>query len=193
MGEVPDNMPQAKKIYLEQIEILKPMLKNKNPTIEKAVSDSKTNISPSKNRQLSSSSKKTLEGLRSIDLTHSPSPSKVKQLSSNSKNNLDEMSSIDLTHSPSSSSDKRISNKGKTTKYNSRTETNNPPKAKPGTMLEKLEKAAPYNIFFTTIIKSPETAKQPNAVTFTGEKLLFCCCVFYNSKVLIYEGGSGLF
>ncbi|CAH1159517.1 unnamed protein product [Phaedon cochleariae] len=36
-----------------------------------------------------------------------------------------------------------------------------------GTMMEKLERAAPYNIFFTTIIKAPLTTKQPNAITFT--------------------------
>lgn len=161
MGEVPDNLPQPKKIYLEQIEVLKPMLKNKKTT----------SVSPSKAKQSSSSSKKTLEGLKTIDLTHSPSPSKVRESSSNSKKTYQESKSIDLTHSPSSSSEKRISNKGKTTKYNSRTETDNHTRAKPGTMLEKLEKAAPYNIFFTTVIKAPETAKQPNGITFTGKQI----------------------
>ncbi|KAJ3650648.1 hypothetical protein Zmor_016734 [Zophobas morio] len=39
--------------------------------------------------------------------------------------------------------------------------------ARPGTMLEKLQKAAPYNLFFTTIPKSPDTSKQANSVTFT--------------------------
>ena len=38
--------------------------------------------------------------------------------------------------------------------------------ARPGTMLEKLQKAAPYNLFFTTIPKSPDTSKQANSVTF---------------------------
>ncbi|CAG9820172.1 unnamed protein product [Phaedon cochleariae] len=35
------------------------------------------------------------------------------------------------------------------------------------TMLEKLEKAAPYNIFINTIPANPETFKQPNAISFT--------------------------
>lgn len=36
------------------------------------------------------------------------------------------------------------------------------------TMLEKLVRTAPYNLFFTTISKSPETSKQNNSATFTG-------------------------
>lgn len=36
------------------------------------------------------------------------------------------------------------------------------------TMLEKLDIAAPYNIFFTRIPESPETIKQPNSIAFTG-------------------------
>ncbi|XP_049825811.1 probable tyrosyl-DNA phosphodiesterase isoform X2 [Aethina tumida] len=35
------------------------------------------------------------------------------------------------------------------------------------TMLEKLVRTAPYNLFFTTISKSPETSKQNNSATFT--------------------------
>lgn len=36
------------------------------------------------------------------------------------------------------------------------------------TMLEKLEIAAPYHLFFTRIPESPETLKQANSVTITG-------------------------
>lgn len=40
---------------------------------------------------------------------------------------------------------------------------------KPGelTMSEKLQVAAPYNLFFTRIPESPETLKQPNSVQIT--------------------------
>nr|XP_023029940.1 probable tyrosyl-DNA phosphodiesterase [Leptinotarsa decemlineata] len=36
-----------------------------------------------------------------------------------------------------------------------------------GTMMEKLERVSPYNLFFTTIIKASETLKQSNSITFT--------------------------
>lgn len=36
------------------------------------------------------------------------------------------------------------------------------------TFQAKLDYNAPYNIFFTTILDSPETKNQSNAVTFTG-------------------------
>lgn len=39
--------------------------------------------------------------------------------------------------------------------------------ANPKTMVEKLQNAAPYNLFFTTIPKSPETLKHLNSITFT--------------------------
>lgn len=35
------------------------------------------------------------------------------------------------------------------------------------TMLEKLQNASPYNIFFTRIPESPETIKHPNSITIT--------------------------
>ncbi|XP_050498259.1 probable tyrosyl-DNA phosphodiesterase [Diabrotica virgifera virgifera] len=35
------------------------------------------------------------------------------------------------------------------------------------TMMEKIERMAPYSVFFTTIIKAPETKRQENAITFT--------------------------
>lgn len=139
MGEsmaIPENMPQPRNIYLEQIEILKPMLKIKL----------KARLEKNEDTRPSTSSKNEL-------------PTK----------SLKDLNVIDLTQSPISSKGKRLSNKGKTTSYNSRIDINNQNKLEPGTMLEKLSKAAPYNIFFTTICKSPETNKQPNAVTFTGE------------------------
>lgn len=41
-----------------------------------------------------------------------------------------------------------------------------------GEMAEKLAKAAPYNIFFTTITASNPTHNQPLSVTFQGESTL---------------------
>lgn len=73
---------------------------------------------------------------------------------------------------PGPSLTKEYSNKGKTTvfteKFTNETNDNFKEKCKPEeTMLEKLERAAPYNLFFTTINKAPETLRQPNAITFT--------------------------
>lgn len=62
-----------------------------------------------------------------------------------------------------------MSSKGKTTVYRADQESQ-AKAAPPGSMLEKLAKAAPYNIFFTTICKAPETLTQPNAVKFTGKR-----------------------
>jgi tyrosyl-DNA phosphodiesterase-1 len=87
-NQIPDNLPQNKSVYLEQLEVLGPLL----------------NVKP-----------------------------EIKASSSSSS-----------TMSDSSSEE-----------------------AKPGTMLEKLKNAAPYNFFFTTIPKSPDTLKQSNAITFT--------------------------
>lgn len=97
---IPDNMPQPKEVYIEQINILRPILlsesSSNNQIIPKAVS------------------------------THSASTSTLT--------------------------------KGKTTDTS----------AKPGTMLDKLEKNSPYNLFFTVIPKSPETGNEINSLTFTG-------------------------
>ncbi|CAH1958746.1 unnamed protein product [Acanthoscelides obtectus] len=64
------------------------------------------------------------------------------------------------------SSKGRISSMGKTTSFQSSIDTGDE-KAPPGSMLEKLETVAPYNLFFTTINKAPATLTQPNAITFT--------------------------
>lgn len=156
MGEslaIPDGMPQPKNIYLEQIEVLRPILKTNFKKIkENAANDTNKPAYSSKLEQLfgsENSYESTSQDQRTINLTKSPK-------------------SIDLTQSPSSSNVKRISGKGKTTTYNSGNAMANQTKAKPGTMMDKLEKAAPYNIFYTTVIKAPETMKQPNALTFTG-------------------------
>ncbi|XP_018573355.1 probable tyrosyl-DNA phosphodiesterase isoform X2 [Anoplophora glabripennis] len=111
---IPDNSPQPKNVYLEQIEILKPIIAKKNV----------------------------------------------------SKDSSKQKSMPDLSGDAGPSSSKKVSNKGKTTIYNGELNTG-VQLAKPGTMLEKLEKAAPYNLFFTTVNKAPETLKQPNAITFT--------------------------
>lgn len=122
MGEslvLPDNMPQPKNVYLEQIEILKPIIKY--------------NVPKDSNKQKSMP-----------DLSGDAGPSSKKE-----------------------------SNKGKTKVYNAKLDSeavaSYKEMCKPGTMLEKLEKAAPYNLFFTTINKAPETLNQPNAITFTGK------------------------
>lgn len=49
------------------------------------------------------------------------------------------------------------------------------------TMLEKLQIAAPYNIFFTRIPESPETIKQPNSIEFTGKFTLY---IFINRSII---------
>lgn len=143
-GEVPENMPQPKNIYLEQIAVLKPILKLKTKSPEQTAEPT--------NSVRSSENKVASDDLR------------IKQ------KNKSEV--VDLTQSPSCSNVKRISNKGKTTSYNSETDVNNKVKVKAGSMLEKMEKAAPYNIFFTTIIKAPQTTQQPNAITFTGNNTI---------------------
>lgn len=140
---IPDNMPQPKDIYLDQIQILKSILKIK--------SDTTTDFTKPAS---SSASKQILNSVKVFGKQSKPA---------------EESKIVDLTQSPSSSNVKRVSNKGKTTLYNSVSELSDPTPAKPGTMLEKLKKAAPYNIFFTTVIKAPETTKQPNGITFTGE------------------------
>lgn len=135
--KIPDGLPQPKNIYLDQIEILKPILKSKakkspeklTSVLEKTKSSTGTKLKSS-NKEL----QKCSEKIKTIDLTHSPGPSKEY----NSKaHNLNQESMTDKI-------------------------------AKPDTMLYKLQKNAPYNLFFTTVIKSPESGKQPNAITFSG-------------------------
>lgn len=124
-----DDLPQPKNVYLEQIEVLKPIIANSVPK--------------------DSNKQKSMP-----DLSGDAGPS-----------------------------GKIVSNKGKTTIYNAKLDSaavsSSKEKCKPGTMLEKLEKAAPYNLFFTTINKAPETLNQPNAITFTGEYML---CMFKKYK-----------
>lgn len=122
---IPDNLPQPKNVYLEQIEILKPII-------------AKTSIPKDSNKQ---------------------------------------KSMPDLSGGAGPSSGKKVSNKGKTTIYNGELNSGIVQLPKPGTMLDKLEKAAPYNLFFTTVNKAPETLKQPNAITFTGNTYV---CERYN-------------
>lgn len=43
---------------------------------------------------------------------------------------------------------------------------------KPGTMLEKLQNASPYNIFFTKIPKASNTLTHPISVEFTGINII---------------------
>lgn len=75
-------------------------------------------------------------------------------LQSESSSNNEIIPKLISTNSASTSA-----TKGKTTDFTS---------VKPGTMLDKLEKNSPYNLFFTSIPKSPETSKEINSITFTG-------------------------
>ncbi|KAG5897164.1 hypothetical protein JTB14_020893 [Gonioctena quinquepunctata] len=116
MGEslvIPDNLPQPKSLYLEQLEILRPIIKESQK--------------------------------QSPNISKGGKPSSLASSSSSSA-------------SQSSSTSYRPGDKQNTNTYS---------KLEKGTMMEKLQRAAPYNLFFTTIIKAPETLKQPNAITFT--------------------------
>lgn len=93
--EIPSSFPQDKSVYLEQIEVLRPLVQKKKETQPQA-STSKIPVTVEPVRKTSS-----------------------KNLSSGA------------------------------------------------TMLEKLERAAPYNLFFTKIPKSEETLKNPDTITFT--------------------------
>nr|CAH7733886.1 unnamed protein product [Callosobruchus chinensis] len=98
----------------------------------------------------------------SDDLTaKKPSNNTLKQKAQKSPSSTGSSSEV------AGSSKGRVSNRGKTTSYQSTGDTIDYKKAPPGSMLEKLERVAPYNLFFTTISKAPETLTQPNAITFT--------------------------
>ncbi|XP_076274213.1 tyrosyl-DNA phosphodiesterase glaikit isoform X2 [Rhynchophorus ferrugineus] len=116
--EIPDDMPQPQEVYLDQLEILKGILKVK--------------------KELHISF--TIEN-KPVENNH-------------------------LKGEPSSS---KVSMKGKTTIYNASTSENLDliEESSPGTMLDRLKANSPYNLFFTTIPKSPDTSKEQNAVTFT--------------------------
>ncbi|KAJ8922814.1 hypothetical protein NQ315_007849 [Exocentrus adspersus] len=93
----------------------------------------------------------------------------AKQQGATQSGGVKSMPDLSCQAGPSSS---RISNKGTVTSYSSsntsnRTEEIFKSRSKPGTMLENLERAAPYNFFFSTVNKAPETQTQPNAITFT--------------------------
>ncbi|XP_030766890.1 probable tyrosyl-DNA phosphodiesterase [Sitophilus oryzae] len=122
--KIPDNMPQPKDVYLEQLDILRPIIE---------------------------AAKKPINNI-------AKSQTEIKEESLDSNN-----------MQPSTS---KVSRKGKTTVFNpfSIVKTENSELVKntvAGTMLHKLKVNDPYNLFFTTIPKSPETYKETNAVTFT--------------------------
>ncbi|XP_066145363.1 probable tyrosyl-DNA phosphodiesterase [Euwallacea fornicatus] len=70
-----------------------------------------------------------------------------------------------------STSTEKVSQKCKTTIFNSTsqifTSEEDQNACPPGSMLEKLQRNAPYNFFFTAIPKSPETLKEVNTISFT--------------------------
>lgn len=107
---IPENLPQSKENYLEQLEILRPILETR----------------------------------KSSETTGTKAP-----VSAQSK-----------SHAAASCSGKIGE---KTTAENT--------ECTAGSMLEKLQKNAPYNLFFTTIPKSQHTLRAPNSVTFTGRLL----------------------
>ncbi|XP_057651302.1 probable tyrosyl-DNA phosphodiesterase [Diorhabda carinulata] len=131
--EIPSDYPQPKNVYLEQIDILKPLLKMIS---NKLMSSSDINL-PSTSSSFNENSinyKQTDKDATDIKVK---SESTIKRKNS-PKDNLQE-----------------------------KNHTESKIKPLPGTMLEKLERNAPYNIFFTTIIKAPQTKDQPNSITFT--------------------------
>lgn len=139
--KIPDDLPQPKNVYMEQIEILKPLLKSESKSESKA--EVKT--------------KKTSPRATKMDISDQPSTSSASQIT-------------------------RVSSKGKITTYTADQECQIQ-SAPPGSTLAKLEKAAPYNIFFTTIIKASETLTQPNAITFTGKETF---CLFGLTLLCMY-------
>lgn len=145
---IPENMPQPKQMYLDQIEILKPIWQAQ-----------KASESPKASEFKKKDPESTVENNVKIELKKDIKPS--------------------LESGPSSSkSPGKVSRKGKTTKFNSKTEekpmtSEADVKCNPGTMLDKMQKNSPYNLFFTTIPKSPETYKETNSITFTGKYFLF--------------------
>lgn len=58
------------------------------------------------------------------------------------------------------------------------------------TMQERLNDAAPYNLFFNVLEIAPETYKQPNAIKFTGNRYFFL--YLYISKVNMFFFRSSL-
>lgn len=92
-----------------------------------------------------------------------------KETAIKSEQTLPQISENDTFNTPSTSEVREIPSGRKTTAYRATEELREKPTS-PCCMLEKLEKAAPYNIFFNTIIKAPETLTQPNAITFTGKQ-----------------------
>ncbi|KAL1506295.1 hypothetical protein ABEB36_005686 [Hypothenemus hampei] len=116
---IPENLPQPRQVYLDQLAILKPML-------------------------MSERSDTIKENFKTIDLT-SDAPSTSNEASSSYQSSAG-------------------TNKAKVSK---KSKVDNTARCEKGTMLEKLEKNTPYNIFFTQIPKSPETLKESNSITFT--------------------------
>uniref|UniRef100_A0AAR5QH68 PBZ-type domain-containing protein n=1 Tax=Dendroctonus ponderosae TaxID=77166 RepID=A0AAR5QH68_DENPD len=109
---IPENMPQTKENYLEQLEILRPILQARKSS---EAPETKTTTSTQNRKE--------------------PKPQAT---------------------SCSGSSGKIC---GKTAVDNTQCSV--------GSMLDKLQKNAPYNLFFTTIPKSQHTLSAPNSVTFT--------------------------
>ncbi|XP_060531183.1 probable tyrosyl-DNA phosphodiesterase isoform X2 [Cylas formicarius] len=121
LDKIPDNMPQPKQLYLEQLEILGPILKSQN------------NISSSPIHQI---------------------PSREDTFETNNTKEA----------STSSGTTKKTSRKGKCTNYVG--DCDEVMHCQSGTTLQKLKQNGPYNLFFTTILKSPETTKEKNGITF---------------------------
>ena len=56
-----------------------------------------------------------------------------------------------------------------------------------GNMVEKLNRAAPYYVFFTKVPKAPKTLKQDYSITFTGiSTYIIMYCKLNHSYILLY-------
>ncbi|CAH0560746.1 unnamed protein product [Brassicogethes aeneus] len=136
---IPDGLAQPKQVYLEQLDILRPIMKAEAGTVYKETKASPKASPPKIDFQ--KTSKLFEKQYKSVidEPSSSKTGSTAKQIER--KTGIATLSSISVIQ------------------YDKMTTKN--------TMLDKFEKTAPYNIFFTQIPKSPDTLKQFNSATFT--------------------------
>lgn len=146
-GDVPSDLAQPKSVYLEQIEILKPILKTLKDT--NTVQAKQPDTKPEAKLETSKGSNSRLFEKQQKKQMAEAGTSQKKGASAEEierKTGIVTLSSIKVLPYDKNS--------------------------KKGTMLEKLERTAPYNLFFTTISKSPDTLNQFNSATFTGTNVI---------------------
>ncbi|CAH1106198.1 unnamed protein product [Psylliodes chrysocephalus] len=151
--EIPSDFTQPKEIYLEQIEILKPLLNMAKSKL--TASDQKQNL-PSTSASNNNHKKQDVNsGSGSSSSKKNMSDKKIKTASytvaTNPKQNVTSSSTTSSKH----------------TRSHQKQDINSGSSSSKETMSDKMNRAAPYNLFFTTIMKAPETKMQPNSITFT--------------------------